>query len=104
MPLIAIVGKPNVGKSSLFNRVVGARRAIESEIAGTTRDRIFATKAGENLTLTFCDTGGLNFEKNGEEFSTEILDSAVAAIETADLIFFCVDAKNGATESDREIW
>ena len=102
-PIVAIVGRPNVGKSTFFNRVCGKRNAIESEIPRTTRDRIYgdASWCGKNFILV--DTAGL-FEKNKKDDLQTITKVAVmVAIEEADTIIFLVDAVDSIQSYDREI-
>jgi len=99
LPIIAIVGRPNVGKSSLFNRLIGRRVAIESEIAGTTRDRLYRHCDINSLTVVLVDTGGLEYGKK-ENIEADIKTQVELAIEEADLIFFVVDAKEGLTAND----
>ena len=101
MALVAIVGKPNVGKSTLFNRIAKRRKAIESEIPGTTRDRIFTSWQGKSLKIDFCDTGGISFGQNNLE--REILAQAQMAVQSADTILFCIDGREGFTQLDRDI-
>ncbi|MCT4591955.1 MAG: ribosome biogenesis GTPase Der [Candidatus Gracilibacteria bacterium] len=102
MALVAIVGKPNVGKSSLFNRVIGRRKAIESDEAGTTRDLIFEIYQGKQLEIDLVDTGGISFEE-GKNFEHDIKKQAEIAINGADTILFCVDVKDGVSQSDFEV-
>lgn len=111
-PLVAIVGRPNVGKSTFFNRVIGEKRAIVEDVPGTTRDRLYGDGDWNGRYFTLIDTGGLEFETTqqpveGEESTSEIARQtryqARAAIEEADVILFMVDAKSGITTTDREI-
>ncbi len=119
-PLVAIVGRPNVGKSTLFNRIVGERRAVVSDIPGTTRDRIFATAEWNGYPFLVVDTGGIeilppNVEKglrpipqaplaeDSIPYIPLIRAQAEAAIQEADLILFLTDAQTGLTGADREI-
>ncbi len=99
LPIIAIVGRPNVGKSSLFNRLIRKRIAIESEIAGTTRDRIYHHALIGGLPAVVVDTGGLEYGKK-ENIEADVATQVHLAIAEADLIFFMVDAKEGLTISD----
>ncbi|MCC6313378.1 MAG: ribosome biogenesis GTPase Der [Thermomicrobiales bacterium] len=107
-PIVALVGRPNVGKSTLFNRLVGERRAIVEDIPGTTRDRLYGTADWGGLEFTVVDTGGLQHER---EIATESLDEiardtrnqAQAAIEEADVVILLVDAKHGLTAGDHEV-
>ena len=101
-PLVAIVGRPNVGKSTLFNKLIGERLAIVEDIPGTTRDRIYADAEWNGRTFTLIDTGGLELGEEND-FSGRINAQVQLAIEEADVIIFLVDAKTGATEADTEV-
>lgn len=98
--IVAIVGRPNVGKSTLFNRLTGKRQAIESNVAGTTRDRLYGhTKiAGVNVMLV--DTGGLELNKHEGVIESNIQAQSQIAIDGADVILFVVDAKEDLTSED----
>lgn len=100
-PVIAIVGRPNVGKSTIFNRIVGERISIVEDKPGVTRDRIYAE--GEWLTKTFniIDTGGI--EMGDEPLLTNVRQQAEIAIDEADVIIFIVNGKEGITGADEEI-
>jgi len=84
-PIVAIVGKPNVGKSTFFNKVVGRRISIVEDTPGVTRDRIFADATWCGYAFTLVDTGGLDFEAK-DEINQNILEQAGLAIEVADVI------------------
>lgn len=101
-PLVAIVGRPNVGKSTLFNRIVGKRISIVNDEPGVTRDRIFAHASWLDNGFTIIDTGGLDFEKK-DEISFGIVKQAKLAIEMAEVIIFVVDGKAGLTAADEEV-
>ncbi len=101
-PLVAIVGRPNVGKSTLFNRIVGKRISIVNDEPGVTRDRIFAHGSWVNNGFTLIDTGGLDFDKK-DEISKNIVSQAKLAIDMADVILFVVDGKLGLTSQDQEV-
>lgn len=101
LPTVAIVGRPNVGKSTLFNRIIGSRLSITDDEPGITRDRIYAK--GEWLTKEFniIDTGGIDF--NDAPFIHEIKSQTEIAIEEADLIIFLCDIRSGVTDDDSYI-
>ena len=101
-PIVAIVGKPNVGKSTFFNKVVGKRISIVEDIPGVTRDRIFADATWCGYAFTLVDTGGLDF-KSKDEININILEQAQLAIDVADVIVFFVDGKEGMTAQDKEV-
>lgn len=101
-PLVAIVGRPNVGKSTLFNKLVGARLAIVEDLPGTTRDRIYADAEWNGRTFTLIDTGGLEIGSS-DDITNRVTAQAELAIQEADVIIFLVDAKSGATEADTEV-
>ena len=101
-PLVAIVGRPNVGKSTLFNKLVGARLAIVEDLPGTTRDRIYADAEWNGRTFTLIDTGGLEIGSD-DDITNRVTGQAQLAIEEADVIIFLVDAKSGITEADNEV-
>jgi GTP-binding protein len=101
-PVIAVVGRPNVGKSTLFNRLVGQRRALVHDRPGVTRDRLYGQVAFERWQATVIDTGG--FDPGAEEPLIEgVRRQVLAAVEEADLVLFVVDARAGVTGLDAEI-
>lgn len=100
--IVCIVGRPNVGKSTLFNKLVGHRIAITEDIPGVTRDRIYAEGEWLNKHYTVIDTGGLEPE-NEDIIMSNIKKQAQIAIDTADVILFVVDGREGITSTDREI-
>ncbi len=107
-PIVAIVGRPNVGKSTLFNRLVGERRAIVEDIPGTTRDRVYGTADWGGLEFTVVDTAGLQDEQeiasaSLSEIARHTRDQATSAIDEADVIVFVVDGKSGPTSGDYEV-
>jgi GTP-binding protein len=102
-PLVAIVGRPNVGKSTLFNRLVRSRRAIVQDDPGVTRDRNYGTAQFEGRRFTLVDTGG--FEPSATAgIEGLIREQTQLAVEEADLILLVLDARQGLTEGDREVW
>ena len=101
-PVIAVVGRPNVGKSTLFNRLVGRRQSLVRDVPGVTRDRLYGRVSFERWQATLVDTGG--FDPGSREPLVEgVRRQVVAAVEEADLILFVVDARAGATALDEEI-
>lgn len=101
-PVVAIVGRPNVGKSTLFNRLVGERKAIVEDIPGTTRDRLYGDAEWKNTPFLVIDTGGLEPDST-EEYPALIRDQVQVALAEADIIFFVVDILSGVTPVDAEI-
>lgn len=101
-PLVAIVGRPNVGKSTLFNRIVGKRISIVNDEPGVTRDRIFAHAEWLDNGFTLIDTGGLDFDKE-DEISVNIVKQAKLAIEMADVVVFVVDSTTGLSSQDEDV-
>ena len=102
MSLVAIVGRPNVGKSTLFNRLVGMRQAIVDETAGVTRDRHYGKCEWCGTIFSVVDTGGYT-SRSEDVFEEEIRKQVVLAVEEADLILFMVEAATGVTDYDEEI-
>ena len=101
-PIVAIVGRPNVGKSTLFNRLVGERLAIIEDLPGTTRDRVYADISWGDHELTLIDTGGLE-PRPDSSLRQKVQDQAEAAIEEAEVIIFMVDVLDGVTVPDSEV-
>ncbi|MDD3268691.1 MAG: ribosome biogenesis GTPase Der [Syntrophomonadaceae bacterium] len=99
-PVVAIVGRPNVGKSTLFNRLVGARKAIVEDIPGVTRDRLYDSSDWDGREFIIIDTGGIRFDE-GDIFTREVKMQAELAIEEADVILFVVDSREGITDEDQ---
>lgn len=106
LPIVALVGRPNTGKSTLFNRLVGGREAITSREAGTTRDRIYRQmslgEAGKEREILLVDTGGIQPDGEGE-FDANIIDQAKLAIAEADLIIFVTDSSEPLTKADQTV-
>lgn len=119
MPIVALVGRPNVGKSTLFNRLVGERKSIVEDEPGTTRDRVYAPAEWTNRPFLLVDTGGIDIgatdkapikgdqpetlSRASRDFVREIRQQAELAIEEADVIVFLTDARDGLTEADRDV-
>ncbi len=114
-PIVALVGRPNVGKSTLFNRLIGERRSVTSEIPGTTRDRIFGDTDWNGVAFIMVDTGGIEVyqPKNSRDtsalsegsidFVPQIRAQALSAVEDASVIVMLVDAIQGITAADQEV-
>lgn len=101
-PLVALVGRPNVGKSTLFNRLVGERAAIVEDVPGTTRDRLYGEYEWRGRDVAVVDTGGI-IPDTGEDLTESIFEQAQVAIDEADAIVFLVDARTGVSPLDQEI-
>lgn len=101
-PLIAIVGRPNVGKSTLFNRLSRSRDALVDDRPGITRDRLYASINYEGIPLTLVDTGGFD-DMGRDSLSEKVRDQVEAAIKEADGVIFMVDARQGLVPGDEEI-
>ena len=101
-PIVAVVGRPNVGKSTLFNRLAGERISIVQDTPGVTRDRIYADVEWLDRKFTLIDTGGMEIGSE-EVIQKQIVQQAQIAIETADVILFVTDVKTGVTEDDVKV-
>jgi len=101
-PIVAIVGRPNVGKSTLFNQLVGERISIVDDQPGVTRDRIYADTEWLNRKITLVDTGGIDVESQ-DELMLQMRQQANIAIETSEVVIFLVDGKEGITPADQEV-
>jgi len=102
LPLVALVGRPNVGKSTLFNRFVGERRAVVEDRAGTTRDRLIAVAEWNGFRFRLVDTGGMQ-PAQGDVIDVAVQDQARIAVTSADLIILVVDAASGPNPGDAEV-
>ena len=101
-PVIAIVGRPTVGKSTLFNKLIGERRSIVEDVPGVTRDRIYGETEWRGKKLAVIDTGGIE-PKTGDVILAQMKTQAQIAIDDADVIVFMCDVRTGLTASDRDI-
>jgi GTP-binding protein len=112
-PVVALVGRPNVGKSTLFNRLAGERLAVVDEVPGTTRDRILAESDWNGISFTIVDTGGIDptqasagrqpLSVGSSDFIDQIRSQAELAIEEADAVLFLTEAESGVTPADQEV-
>ncbi len=110
-PIVALLGRPNVGKSTLFNRLIGERMAIVDDTPGTTRDRLFGDSEWNGRAFTVVDTGGIDPTHGGKtplsvgsaDFIQEIRAQALAALEDADAVLLLADGESGVTAPDREV-
>jgi len=100
---VAIIGRPNTGKSTLFNRLIGRRKSIESAMPGTTRDRIAALKTGTDLDYVLVDTGGIGGGTEDKEFESDVERQTLLALENADVIVLTVNGKEPLTKSDYKV-
>ena len=101
-PILAFIGRPNVGKSSLFNRILGRRHAIVSEVAGTTRDRLIAEADWDYHRFIMVDTGGLEQDPEGA-IEQKVQEQAQMAMESADVVVFLTDVTEGLTAADHVV-
>ena len=101
-PVVAIVGRANVGKSTFFNKICGRRISIVDDVAGVTRDRLYADAEWCGNAFTIVDTGGVEFESE-DVFQKEIMEQAMIAIENANVIILLVDGKTGVTQADEDV-
>jgi GTP-binding protein len=101
-PMVAIIGRPNVGKSSLFNRILSRRHAIVSEVAGTTRDRLISSASWKGRRFLLVDTGGLEDDPDGH-IPQRVQQQADMAMGAADVIVFLTDAVQGMTATDQAV-
>ena len=102
-PYVCIVGRPNVGKSTLFNQITGQRISIVEDTPGVTRDRIFADANWQSYNFMLIDTGGIDSSDKADEISKQMRLQAQIAIDMADVVIFMVDIKSGLLDLDKEI-
>lgn len=100
-PVVAIVGRPNVGKSTIFNRIVGERVSIVEDVPGVTRDRIYNTAEWLGKEFNIIDTGGIDL--SNEPFLEQIRAQAEIAIDEADVIIFITNGREGVTDADEQV-
>ncbi|MDE6583627.1 MAG: ribosome biogenesis GTPase Der [Clostridia bacterium] len=101
-PVVAVVGRANVGKSTFFNKVCGKRLSIVDDVAGVTRDRLYADATWSGKDFTLVDTGGVELGSE-DVFQEEIFEQVCLALENANVIVFIVDGKTGITQSDEDV-
>ncbi len=101
-PLVAVVGRPNVGKSTFFNRIIGKRLSIVEDTPGVTRDRIYAETEWNGVHFALIDTGGIE-PSTADVILSQMREQAQIAMEMSDVILFMVDGKEGMTSADREV-
>ena len=102
-PIIAIVGRPNVGKSTLFNRILGEKKAVVEDIAGVTRDRNYAYVEKYEVDFMIVDTGGFDRLSDRDEIQQQVVEQAMAAVEEADIILAVFDGLDGLHPADEEV-
>jgi len=100
-PVLAVVGRPNVGKSTLVNRILGSRQAVVEDVPGVTRDRVAYDAMWRGRTFTVVDTGG--WEARAQGLSAQVAEQAKIAVDMADAVLFVVDARVGATDEDEAV-
>lgn len=103
LPVVAIVGKPNTGKSTLFNRIIGKKKSITFDESGTTRDRVFESMELNGKKFLLVDTGGLDFSSSEDSIDNDIKKQSLVAIEEANAIMFVVDSTRPLSADDEEV-
>lgn len=103
LPTVAIIGRPNTGKSTLFNRIVGKRRAIVSDVAGTTRDHVVHKVESDRMDYLLLDTGGIGGGSTDKDFEDDVSRQSLIALEAADLIVFTLNSQEEMTAADFEV-
>jgi GTP-binding protein len=103
VPIVALVGRPNVGKSTLFNRLIGEHRAVVHDQPGTTRDRLYGTAEWRDREFTVIDTGGIGLETGEGDLLADVRLQAEEAMREADVIVWVVDASTGLTAADQDV-
>src|SRR4029450_5342456 len=101
-PTVVLVGRPNVGKSTLFNRITGTRRSIVAPVGGTTRDTLAAPAEWRDRGFTLVDTGGL-FGATSDPLHVLVVEHGLKALESADIVVFVVDGREGMVPGDEQI-
>src|SRR6516165_7028987 len=101
VPVVAVVGRPNVGKSTLVNRILGSRQAVVEDVPGVTRDRVAYDAMWLGRTFTVVDTGG--WEAGAKGLAAQVAEQAKIAVGLADAVLFVVDARVGATDEDEAV-
>lgn len=103
MPRIVLVGRPNVGKSTLFNRLTGSKNALVAPAPGLTRDRRYGLVRMDGVQFEIIDTGGLDYSLSGDQMARLVMDQGLKAIEEADIVLLILDAKDGLIGPDKDI-
>ncbi len=103
MAIVSIIGRPNVGKSSLFNKIIGHRMAIVDDLPGVTRDRLYSEVVHDERSFYLVDTGGIEEEKTSVPFAEGIRGQVLQALEESDVVLFVMDGREGATALERDI-
>ncbi len=101
-PVVALIGRPNVGKSTLFNRITRSRQALVDDMPGVTRDRHYADAQWDEIPFTVIDTGGF-LSTDDDYFASQIKDQLLAAVDQADVLVFILDGRAGLSPYDQEL-